>query len=114
MYYMKPIMVLTANHEFFGIGIVEAVAAGAYPLVPNHLSYPEILDLGQIEGAEQLFYNGTANDLAAKLNRIVTRIDDEVLWPTSISPSVLTNHLRWTNLAPQYDKALEQIRQSVG
>ena len=34
--------VSTALHEFFGIGIVEALAAGAEPLLPARLSYPEV------------------------------------------------------------------------
>jgi glycosyltransferase involved in cell wall biosynthesis len=41
------IVVSTALHEFFGIGIVEAIAAGAYPLLPRRLSYPELLQLDQ-------------------------------------------------------------------
>ena len=108
------VVVSTANHEFFGISIIEAVATGAYPLVPNRLSYPEILGLGQLEGTEQFFYNGKAEDLADKLSRLAACIDKEAFWPTSIGPTALTNHLRWTNLAPQYDKTLEQIRHSVG
>ena len=33
----------TADHEFFGIGVLEAVAAGAWPVVPDRLAYPEVL-----------------------------------------------------------------------
>ena len=32
----------TADHEFFGISMVEAAMAGCYCLVPNRLSYPEL------------------------------------------------------------------------
>ena len=35
------IVVSTAEHEFFGIAIVEAVAACAFPVLPNRLVYPE-------------------------------------------------------------------------
>jgi glycosyltransferase involved in cell wall biosynthesis len=103
------VIVSTANHEFFGIGILEAVAAGAYPLVPNRLSYPEILGLGRLEEAGQFFYDGTARDLADKLSRLAARIEKDALWPATISPATLTGHLRWQNLSRRYDTALELL-----
>jgi len=33
----------TARHEFFGMAVAEGLAAGCTPLVPNRLSYPEVL-----------------------------------------------------------------------
>jgi len=37
------IVVSTANHEFFGVGVAEAIAARAFPVLPRRLSYPEML-----------------------------------------------------------------------
>ncbi len=38
----SDIVVSTAVHEFFGVAVIEAVAAGARPLVPDRLSYQEL------------------------------------------------------------------------
>ncbi len=39
----SDVVVSTAAHEFFGISVVEAACAGCVPLLPNRLSYPELL-----------------------------------------------------------------------
>ena len=39
---MMDIVISTADHEFFGIGVCEAISAGAVPLLPLRLSYPEL------------------------------------------------------------------------
>lgn len=40
------VVVSTARQEFFGVSIAEAMAAGAVPLVPDALAYPELLGPG--------------------------------------------------------------------
>ncbi|MFK8111611.1 MAG: DUF3524 domain-containing protein [Rubripirellula sp.] len=37
------VVISTADHEFFGIAVCEAIWAGAAPMLPNRLSYPELV-----------------------------------------------------------------------
>lgn len=39
--HQADVLPVTTQHDFFGISVVEAIAAGVYPLLPNRLAYPE-------------------------------------------------------------------------
>jgi glycosyltransferase involved in cell wall biosynthesis len=70
----SDIVVSTANHEFFGIGMLEAIAAGCFPLLPQRLSYPTIIrSLVEDSGECEVFlYDGTVKDLAKRLEKMVS------------------------------------------
>ncbi|HSR66651.1 MAG TPA: DUF3524 domain-containing protein [Acidobacteriota bacterium] len=39
----SSVVLSTACHEFFGISVLEAVGHGAFPVLPDRLSYPELI-----------------------------------------------------------------------
>lgn len=58
------IVVSTADHEFFGIAICEAISAGAIPVVPDGLSYPELVD--------QQFRFGSLPEAVEQISRLTS------------------------------------------
>ncbi len=104
------VVVSTANHEFFGISIVEAIAAGAYPVLPQRLAYPEILKLNEQPENKVFFYNGTVKQLAEKLRKFADRVNEKGgLWKTGEQKlSRLVDQFKWPVLAKQLDDNLEQ------
>ncbi len=106
------VMVSTAQHEFFGISVVEAVAAGAYPLLPTRLAYPEILGLEQTPSADSFFFDGTAGQLADRLAALARRLRDGDLWQGDPDRGVRSvARFAWSDLCPLFDDALEQMVQ---
>ncbi len=99
------VFVSTANHEFFGITAVEALAAGAYPLLPERLSYPEILQ--GCKNTEAFFYDGSPARLAAKLSELADRVAEADLWCGSRNePALAVERFQWGRVAPALDRAL--------
>jgi glycosyltransferase involved in cell wall biosynthesis len=74
------VVVSTADHEFFGIGVLEAAAAGAFPLIPRRLAYPEVFAETDVPGCDSFFYDGGEASLAARLAMLAARKEHGDLW----------------------------------
>ena len=103
------VIVSTAAHEFFGLAVVEAVAAGAIAAVPRDLAYPEVLGEGW-----PLFHDGTPEDVCGKLETMARRVADTgTPWPGD--PSVgraRVERYRWSARGAAMDAALERVAAS--
>ena len=97
------IVVSTAVHEFFGISIVEAVAHGAYPILPNRLSYPELFP--KRFRAKVLYESEEA--LIELLENALIRIEETRQVGREMMISAEIYH--WPNVAPRYDTLLENL-----
>jgi glycosyltransferase involved in cell wall biosynthesis len=103
------ILVSTAKHEFFGVTAVEAILAGAYPVLPKRLAYPEILGLGDDKSADEFFYDGSVTDLANKLAALAERVSKGCLWTEDTRRVVRSmERFRWDNLVDTLDEAVDK------
>jgi len=93
------IVVSTARQEFFGIAIAEAMAAGAVPLVPDRLAYPELLgsDL-----ATCLYEPGTLAE------RLRSMLNGE--WAGfRTAAAAAGRRFGWDRVTPRYDELIDEM-----
>jgi len=102
------VVVSTADHEFFGIAVVEAVAAGAYPLLPNRLAYPEILQLATNATSQEFLYDDGPEELAERLVSLArTLAEGEDIWRGDAERARrLVERFSWNRVAGEMDDAL--------
>ncbi len=105
----SDVVVSTADHEFFGIAMVEAVAAGCFPLAPCRLAYPEVLGT-----ASDWFYDGTVENLASRLVELDVRLRDQgQLWTGEDRSREMIDRFGWDHVATDMDHALEGLYSSA-
>ena len=100
----------TARHEFFGLSVAEAISAGAYPLLPRRLAYPELLALDDLRERSEFFYDGTAKGLARRLVELSNRLQTDGLWGEDPRRAVdIVSRFHWGRLAPWFDDRLADL-----
>lgn len=109
------LVVSTADHEFFGVSIVEAVASGAYPVLPDRLAYPELFGPKAADGSRGFLYDGTAEHLAAVLeNRIGEACTGRLWLDPVLRGRGMVERFYWENKAAEMDDALKEIAGTTG
>jgi len=98
------VVVSTANHEFFGISVIEAIAAGAVPLLPRRLAYPETV--ATTGDDDPWFYNGSPEHLAERLE-LFAAAPGGLFAAHQQRLQRTAARYDWNRLAPAYDNALE-------
>lgn len=104
------VVVSTAGHEFFGISVLEAVAAGCFPVLPPRLAYPEVFRATPDTNTSDFFYAGDAKSLAEKLAELAERLAYGNLWAGDPDRGrCLTGTYAWKNRASSMDAAIDPL-----
>lgn len=94
------IVVSTARHEFFGVGMVEALHAGCFPIAPAAHNYPALIP-ESLHGA-CLWHD--EDDLATKLAAAI-----EGRRPGLAALCESAARYGWDRIAPQWDAAIDGL-----
>jgi glycosyltransferase involved in cell wall biosynthesis len=94
----SDVVVSTSRQENFGVAVVEAIAAGCRPVLPNRLAYPELIPLRY--HADVLYRDG---ELMQALSASIHSP------PVLDGLSGLMQQFSWSNVAPTYDSVLSGL-----
>ena len=93
------ILLVTGYQDFFGISVVEAIAAGCYPILPDRLAYPEHIPEGL--RSSHIYKNET--ELMTLLDKV---LDEKLYLKTNVVQSYVQRY-DWKNLIEVYDEMIE-------
>ena len=92
----SDILPVTNNQDFFGISIMEAIYCDTYPLLPNRLTYPELLPLNYHD--EHIYTK--QSELLSKLTYAIHNIEDI----RNLKFNKIAQTYDWSKMISTYDK----------
>nr|WP_254722200.1 DUF3524 domain-containing protein [Gilvimarinus xylanilyticus] len=96
------LVVSTADHDFQGLAVLEAVASGCIPVLPERQVYPEYFGDGCYPVSGDC--EADARNLAVALAQHLTRFN-EGRWPAPPDVSCFS----WNRLGPDYGRVIKQL-----
>lgn len=105
--WQADVTISTAYHEFFGISVLEAIHCHTFPLLPNRLSYPELLPA---EFHPTCLYQDEG-DLVQKLARALTQ--RAVANETARKLATAVTPFSWQQMAPRYDEQMHALYHKI-
>lgn len=101
------VIVSSADHEFFGIGIVEAIAAGAMPVLPDRLAYPEVMQrICSNTAYRDYLYDGSVASLAKRLGFLARSLDTAAWQTRQAELQAGSSCFCWPRIARRLDDAM--------
>ena len=95
----------TADHEFFGLSALEAIRSGLLPVLPDDLSYPELLAPGARR--RPFLYSREEGCVPALIEALrLIRVGDEGEARSELVTA--SEALTWSAVAPRYDALFEE------
>jgi glycosyltransferase involved in cell wall biosynthesis len=96
----SDVVVGTAIHEFFGVAVVEAIYSGCFPVLPDRLSFPELIPQVHHDICLYRDFDG----LLARLRWALANPDAARAIAHQLRSAVVD--FDWARVAPVYDRLL--------
>ena len=100
---ISDILPVTSNQDFFGVSIVEGIYAAALPILPNRLSYPELIE---IKNNKRVFYNSEKEFLDLLVYHLIHYKD---LRKYTNRYKDIIFRFDWSNMKNEYDDKFKKI-----
>ena len=100
----SDLVISTALHDFQGLGVLEGVAAGCLPVVPDRLAYPEFFP-------EEFRYYSFEDDEEREVRELAACLEELCRDPEETRKLSVPNleHLSWRKLGDRYREILKEV-----